>query len=138
MPAKDKYHEAVKNALVKDGWTITDDPLFINFGGVNMYVDIGAEKIIAAEKGERKIAVEVKSFLGISVTSEFQEALGQILFYQLALRETHKDRILFLAVPIGVYENFFKLDLPQIALQTYDVRLIVYNELEEEIVEWRE
>ncbi len=26
MPAKDIYHNEVKNALIKDGWTITDDP----------------------------------------------------------------------------------------------------------------
>jgi hypothetical protein len=26
MPAKDTYHNAVENALIKDGWTITHDP----------------------------------------------------------------------------------------------------------------
>jgi len=26
MPAKDIYHERVKKALEKDGWTITNDP----------------------------------------------------------------------------------------------------------------
>jgi hypothetical protein len=138
MPAKDKFHEIVKNALIKDGWTITDDPLFIKFGGVEMYVDIGAEKIIGAEKNGRKIAVEVKSFLGISLTSEFQDALGQVLFYRVALAETHKDRVLYLAVPIDAYETFFKLELPQTTLRTYEVRLIVYNELKGEIVEWLE
>ena len=137
MPAKDKYHNTVKNALIKEGWTITDDPLFIKFGGVEMYVDIGAEKIISAEKNGEKIAVEVKSFLGISITSEFQDALGQVLFYEVALRETHKDRLLYLAVPISIYENFFNLDLPKMALQTYEVRLIVYNEISEEIVKWQ-
>lgn len=137
MPAKDKYHEAVKSALIKDGWTITDDPLFIKFGGVEMYVDIGAEKIIGAEKDGEKIAVEVKSFLGISITSEFQDALGQVLFYEVALRETHKNRILYLAVPVSIYESFFNLDLPKMTLETYKVRLIVYNELNEEIVKWQ-
>jgi hypothetical protein len=29
MPAKDIFHDAVKIALQKDGWTITHDPLFI-------------------------------------------------------------------------------------------------------------
>lgn len=29
MPAKDLYHEHVKNALIKDGWEITSDPLTI-------------------------------------------------------------------------------------------------------------
>lgn len=138
MPAKDKFHDIVKSALVKDGWTITNDPLFIKFGGVEMYIDIGAEKIIGAEKDGRKIAVEVKSFLGISLTAEFQDALGQVLFYRIALAETHPDRILFLAVPIDAYEAFFKLELPQLTLKTYEVRLIVYNELKGEISEWLE
>ncbi len=26
MPAQDLYHNIVKNALLKDGWTITHDP----------------------------------------------------------------------------------------------------------------
>ncbi len=26
MPAKDVIHNEVKNALIKDGWNITDDP----------------------------------------------------------------------------------------------------------------
>lgn len=29
MPAKDMYHDVAKNALIKEGWSITDDPLFI-------------------------------------------------------------------------------------------------------------
>jgi hypothetical protein len=29
MPAKDIYHDTVKNALIKEGWTITPDQLFI-------------------------------------------------------------------------------------------------------------
>jgi hypothetical protein len=27
VPARDTYHNHVRNALTKDGWTITDDPL---------------------------------------------------------------------------------------------------------------
>ena len=138
MPAKDKYHEIVRKALEAEGWTITDDPLFIKFGGVEMFVDIGAEKIIGAEKDGRKIAVEIKSFLGISLTAEFQDALGQVLFYRVALENTQPDRTLYLAVPIDAYETFFKLDLPQITLETYSVRLIVYDDVKGEIVEWKE
>lgn len=51
MPAQDIFHDSVKNALIKDGWTITDDPLYLDYGGIDMYVDLGAEKLIAAEKG---------------------------------------------------------------------------------------
>ncbi len=27
MPARDIYHDTVRNALEKDGWTITHDPV---------------------------------------------------------------------------------------------------------------
>ena len=67
MPPKDLFHGAVKNALIKEGWTITHNPLFIRFGDIDLYIDLGAEKVIAAEKDGRKIAVEIKSFLGTSV-----------------------------------------------------------------------
>ena len=59
MPAKDIFHNTVKNALQKDGWTITHDPLSIRFGKVELYVDLGAEKLIAAQKNGEQIAVEI-------------------------------------------------------------------------------
>jgi hypothetical protein len=62
MPAQDIYHDNVKNALIKDGWTITHDPYTLTFGQKDVFVDLGAERIIAAAKGSEKIAVEIKSF----------------------------------------------------------------------------
>jgi hypothetical protein len=60
MAAKDIFHDAVKCALEKEGWLITNDPLFVRFGGLDMYIDLGAEKVLAAERNQEKIAVEVK------------------------------------------------------------------------------
>jgi len=77
MPAKDVYHDRVVNALIKDGWTITDDPLRLTFGGQNFYVDLGAEHPIGAKKGGRKIAVEIKSFVSDSPMRDLELALGQ-------------------------------------------------------------
>jgi hypothetical protein len=74
--AKDFFHDVVRRALEKEGWTITDDPIFLRFGGLEMYIDLGAEQILAAERGTEKIAVEVKSFLAPSTTIEFNAALG--------------------------------------------------------------
>ncbi|MFM7437014.1 MAG: element excision factor XisH family protein, partial [Snowella sp.] len=48
MPAKDIFHKIVKQALEKHGWTITHDPLYLDFGGVEPYIDLGAEKLITA------------------------------------------------------------------------------------------
>jgi XisH protein len=50
MSARDVFHEVVKRALQKDGWRITNDPLSFSVGGVNMSIDLAAEKIIAAER----------------------------------------------------------------------------------------
>ncbi len=66
MPVRDIYHDAVRRALIKDGWTITHDPLRLDWGGTDMYVDLGAERLLAAEKGEQRIAIEIKSFIGAS------------------------------------------------------------------------
>lgn len=63
MPAKDTYHHAVKNALLKDGWTITADPYLIKYEDAELYADLAAEKPIAAERQGQKIVVEIKSFI---------------------------------------------------------------------------
>lgn len=62
MPKLDVYHNLVKRALVKDNWTITHAPLYLKVGYRRLYIDLGAEQLLAAEKGMRKIAIEVKSF----------------------------------------------------------------------------
>ncbi|MEH1938159.1 MAG: element excision factor XisH family protein [Nostoc sp.] len=59
MPAKDRYHENLKNALIKDGWTVTDDPFHLKWGKKDLYVDLAAEKLLIAEKGTQKIAVDL-------------------------------------------------------------------------------
>jgi hypothetical protein len=49
--AKDLYHDVVKKALINEGWTVTHDPYPLKIGSVRMFIDLGAERIIAAEKG---------------------------------------------------------------------------------------
>lgn len=135
--AKDLFHDVVRRALEKDGWIITDDPLFLRFGGIEMYIDLGADQILAAERGTEKIAVEIKSFLAPSATVEFNAALGQFLKYQLALEQVQPDRLLYLAIPVDTYDSFFTLELPQLLTQRYQVHLIVYDPEEEVIILWR-
>jgi len=136
MPAKDIYHQAVKNALSKQGWTITDDPLFIRIGTAEMYIDLGAEKIVLAEKEGDKIAVEVKSFLSTSPVHEFQAALGRFLIYQLALEQKQPQRTLYLAVPLATYEESLSLPFLQSVIQRYQVKLIIFHPQQEVISQW--
>jgi hypothetical protein len=110
--------------------------LFLEFGGVDMYVDLGAEKLVAAEKNGQKIAVEVKSFVGTSIISEFHKALCQFMNYRLALNLQNPERALYLAVPLDIYESFFTLMFGQVAIQSYQLKLIVYDEKKEVIIKW--
>lgn len=136
MSAKDIFHEAVKRALQKERWQITDDPLKFKFGKVNFQVDLGAERLIAAERAGEKIAVEIKSFLNPSAITDFYAALGQFLSYRLALESIDPDRILYLAVPIDVYQTFFQHEFTQTAVQRYQVLIIVYEPVNEVIWQW--
>ena len=137
MPAKDIFHDTVKNALIKEGWTITDDPLYLDYGGVDMYVDLGAEKLIAAEKDRHKIAVEIKSFNRPSLIAEFHGALGQLLNYRLVLENVEPERELYLAITEDVYEAFFTLVFTQKAVAKYQIKLIVYDINQEVIKQWK-
>jgi hypothetical protein len=136
MSAKDFYHETVRDALGKDGWTITHDPLEFRMG-VIVRIDLAAEQLLTAEKGKEKIAVEVKSFLSGSTLSEFHSALGQYINYRRALRRKDPDRILYLAVPLSVYNSFFIIDFIKEGLQEEEVKLLVYDPAKKEIAKWQ-
>lgn len=136
VPAKDLFHDAVAAALRKDGWIITADPLALAFGGVDLYVDLGAEKLIAATKGTEKIAIEIKSFSSPSPVTEFHQALGQFLNYRIALEDEDPDRALFLAVPVDTYKTFFTLPFVQISVARHQVGLIVYDPRKQELRTW--
>lgn len=134
--ARDLFHYIVRSALEKDGWVITDDPLSIRYGGVDIQIDLGAEKLLAAEKGTEKIAVEIKNFVSASKISEFHTALGQFINYRTALRLEDPERILYLAVPSVIYKDFFNLPFTQIIVNENKLKLIIYDVDKEEIAEW--
>ena len=138
MSAKERFHDVVKTALQKDGWPITHDPLTVRIEGIaDMYIDLGAQKLIAAEQNGQKIAVEVKSFIGTSTISEFHTALGQFINYRYALEVQEPDRVLYLAVPLNAYNDFFTKSFIQSVLQRSQVNLLVYDVEVEEIVKWQ-
>ena len=134
---KDIFHDAVKHGLEKEEWIITDDPLRITSGRVDMQIDLGAERLIAAERSGEKIAVEIKSFTNPSSISEFHMALGQFLNYQVALEEQQPDRRLFLAVPVGAFTTFFTLPFVQTVVARFQLNLLVYDPFDEVIVRWK-
>ncbi|AOY79975.1 XisH family protein [Moorena producens JHB] len=136
MPAKDIYHHAVRFALVKDGWKILTEDYTLEYGGDRLYVDIAAEKSIAAEKQGRKILVEVKSFLGRSFVNDLEQAVGQYIVYRDILVEKELDFKLYLAITKGTYKNYFQRQLTQMIINRNQVNVLVVDSESEVIEQW--
>ena len=142
MPARDIYHNAVKSALIMDGWTITHDPYHVAYGGRDVYIDLGAERearevMLAAERDNTRIAVEIKTFTGPSVLADLQQAVGQYVLYRTWMRATEPDRILYLAVDEETAANVFAQAFAEIVAADLQIRLIVVNMDAERIVAWK-
>lgn len=137
MPARDIYHEAAKNAMSKDGWTITHDPFRIRLArGKNLFVDLGAERLIAAERGIEKIAIEIKSFRSASDMQDLEEAVGQFVLYNQLLNRYAPERKLYLAVPDEIGTSVFEEEAGQVLIEDGIIRVVTFDPLQEEIVRW--
>jgi XisH protein len=136
MPAKDIYHEAVKNALIRDGWSITADPYVIQYEDATLYADLAAERPIAAQRQNQNIVVEIKSFIGRSLMHDFHGALGQYIVYRNLIQLTEPDYVLYLAIDDTVYEEFFKRKSIQAVANQNQLLLIVIDMKNEEIQQW--
>jgi hypothetical protein len=136
MPAKDSLHDVVKAALIKDGWRITHDPYSLQFGNRDLYADLGAERTLAAEKGDEKIAVEIKSFLGPSAVTDLERAIGQFVLYKLLMKEADPQRQLFLAIPERAYRLLLGDVDGQRVVEGIGLSLLTVDPITEEIVRW--
>lgn len=136
MPARDFIHDAVRNALIKDEWTVTHDPYRISVNKSYAYVDLGAEQILSAERRNRKIAVEIKSLSGRSPIYDLEQANGQCVIYSAMLRRKDPERVLYMAIPRLAYAGLFLREPGNALLEDGIVQLIVIDIEQEEVVEW--
>ncbi len=136
MPAKDLYHQIVREALEKEGWTITHDPYFVQMGKRKGFIDLGAE-IIGASKDTKIIAVEVKTFGSISEVDDFRDALGQYMLYKLALTKKEPERALFMAMPEDFYNDFFDDAFFVEVATLYEIKMIIFNPKTKHITTWK-
>jgi hypothetical protein len=136
MPAKDLFHDCVKVALIRDGWQISHDPYSLKIGKKDLFVDLGAEKLITAEKGSIKIAVEIKSFVSPSEIQDLENALGQYILYQNVLQKIEPDRVLYLAIREAVFHKLFEQEVGQILLENKILKLLTFNPETEVITKW--
>jgi hypothetical protein len=134
--ARDKFHQSVREALEKDGWTITHDPFRAKFASKKYEIDIGAEKLIAANRGSEKIVVEIKSFLTKSANYEMHEAVGQFINYRRMLRLNNIEHQLFLAMPEDVFEDVFNDEFGQITIQEENIKILVFHPAKMQIIKW--
>ena len=138
MPKHDIVHDAAKNALIKDGWTITHDPYVLPFGEQKLFVDLGAEAPIGAEKAGRKIAVEIKSFVGLSAVTDLERAIGQYTLYAFLLDREDPNRTIFLAVTEDVYDEVFDVRGAREVVSGLHIRVMVFDLERETITKWIE
>jgi XisH protein len=136
MPRRDIYHYQTKNAFIKDGWDITDDPMQITWEEKDYSPDLGAEKLVAAQKGKEKIAIEIKSFIGQNFAFDFYEAMGQYDSYFFALADLEPDRKVILAISDVAYNKFFVRKYVQRLIQLKHIPVVVIDTDKEIIVKW--
>lgn len=134
--AKDKFHDAVKEALIKDGWTITHESVELKFGSKKSQIDLGAERFIAAEKEKERIMVEVKSFLSNSAFYELHEAVGQFTNYRRMLHLLKMDFEMILAMPEDVFDTLFNDEFGQLTIKEEQLKFLLFKPIEKEISKW--
>ena len=134
--ARDKFHSLVRNALESEGWTVTNDPLTLKIGTIQVQIDLGAERVIAAQKGEEKIAVEIKTFGSTSFITALYEAIGKYIVYRNVLETLDAERTLFLAVPNAVHKRFFEESILLRIMKKEKLNLLIYDEQQKHISEW--
>ena len=136
MSARDTYHEAIKNALIKDGWTIIPDPYTIKYEEIQLFADLLADRTLEIERNGQQIIVEIKSFLSRSPMREFETALGQYIIYRTLLKEILPETKIYLGISTGIYQSFFQQKAISFIMEENDLKLIVVDLNKEEIVQW--
>lgn len=141
MARRDKIHDIVKDALIKDGWEITDDPYVIAYGERFLFVDLGAEDVstgnfIGAERAGVRIAVEIKELRGRSVIVELEQAIGQYVLYRLLLNRLDPERTVYLAVPNRAYRELFAEPIGEVVINDLPMRLLVVDIENAEVEKW--
>jgi hypothetical protein len=136
MPVRDLYHQAVRSALVKEGWIITADPFKIMYQEIDLYADLAAELPISAELQGRRIVVEIKSFVGRSLMTDFHNAVGQYTVYHTLMQKTVPEYELYLAIDDITHISFFQRSGIEFLVSASKINLLVVDVVQQEIVQW--
>lgn len=133
MPAKDRYHDTVKRALIKDGWSVTAEQVRLTFGDRYLWIDMQAEKL----DQQRIILVEVKELDDVdSPVEALASAVGKYLLYRLGISYTQQSIPLFLAVTEASYAGILSTTMGQSVLNQTRISLLLFDPEQEAIVKW--
>jgi XisH protein len=133
MPAKDRYHDTIKRALAKDGWTITGEHVKIGIENRALYIDIQA---VGASIG-LVVLIEVKELEDVlSPIEALANAYGKYGLYRLALDHAGSDIPLYLAVTQAAYQGILSEKIGKLAIGGAHIALMVFDPEREEMVEW--
>lgn len=101
-----------------------------------MYVDLGAEQLVTAQKADCQIAVEIKSFIGNSMLRDMENAVGQYFVYRAVMTRTEPNRKLYVAIHNEIFVDIFEEPLGRLMLEDYQIPLIVFDIQAEAILRW--
>jgi len=147
MPQRDSIHNLVKQALIKEGWQITDDPYIISYGERFLFIDLGVTEltslnscgktaVIGASLGDCRLAIEIKEFRGRSKIADLEQAIGQYVLYQILLRKVDPQRDIYLAITTNTHEEIFREPIGETVVSDLPLNLIVINPNKIEVQEW--
>ena len=136
MPARDAIHETVKEAVIKDGWEVTDDPYVISYGDRFLFVDLGANSFIGVRQGSKQIAIEIKQFRGQSQVTDLEQAIGQYSLYRILLNQIDPERDLYLAISETTYNDIFDEPIGKLAIAEIPLKLVIVDVNNKEITQW--
>jgi hypothetical protein len=131
LPAKDSYHDTVKHALLKDGWTIDAEQVTFILANRQCIIDIQASK---SAQGEI-VLVEVKGFER-SPVEQLAIAICKLQIYRFVLSELGQDIPLWLAVPLLAYHGILTEQMGLAMREQSDIDLLVFSPEREEIIQW--
>ncbi|MFN9609474.1 MAG: XisH family protein [Pseudanabaena sp.] len=136
MPARDSIHDAVKEAVIKDGWEVTDDPYVISYGDRFLFVDLAASGFIGVRQGNKQIAIEIKQFRGQSQVVDLEQVIGQYSLYRILLNQIDPERDLYLAISEATYGDIFDEPIGKLEIAEIQLKLVIVNLSTKEITQW--
>lgn len=146
MPQRDHIHNIVKQAIINDGWEITDDPYIISYGERFLFVDLGAVEtdahkrregyFLGAQREGQRIAIEIKDFRGKSAIADLELAIGQYVLYRLLLNKVDPQREIYLAITDVAYDDIFKEPIGELVIHDLSLHLLVVDVQKMEVQQW--